>query len=305
MNPKMVLAMAATLACVVGCMKEAPVTQTPGTRGGVVTTFYPTTYFASRIAGGLTPVECPLPADEDPATWEPDDAAMKRYQSAALVVVNGASFEEWVPRAPLPRSRVVDTTAGVQEQLLRHEQSVTHSHGMAGEHSHEGIDGHTWLDPMMSMAQAEAIRDAMVAEFPEHAVSFRMNAQALVADLRSLDAELRAMNEAMQAVTVICSHPAYNYLGRRYGWNLVIVALDPEVELTVDAVRELGHAAEKAGRCVVLWESPTSEANERAIREEIGAACVLYSPCEHEPESGDFLTVMRANIARLRATIQP
>ncbi|MCL4222504.1 MAG: zinc ABC transporter substrate-binding protein [Phycisphaerales bacterium] len=305
MTLRMVLTIAAMLACAVGCRKEAPVTSAPSPRGGVLTTFYPTTYFASRIAGGLVPVECPLPAGEDPATWEPGSAAMRQYQSASLVVINGASFEEWVPRAPLPRSRVVDTTAAVQGQLLRYEHAVTHSHGMAGKHSHEGIDGHTWLDPIMAIAQAEAIRDAMIAEFPGHADAFRSNAQALIADLRSLDIELRAMSEAMQDVTVICSHPAYNYLGKRYGWNLVIAVLDPESDLTPDDVHELEHAAEGANLCVVLWESPTSQANERLIRESIGAVSVLYSPCEQTPESGDFLTVMQTNIERLRGAIQP
>lgn len=270
-----------------------------------MTTFYPTTYFASRIAGDLVAVACPLPDDEDPATWEPYAGAMQEYQSASLVVINGASFEEWVPRAPLPRSRVIDTTAGVRDQLLRYEHAVTHSHGMAGEHSHEGIDGHTWLDPIMAIAQAEAILEGMSEAFPEHAGAFRANAAGLFADLRALDDELKGLGAAMQGVTVICTHPAYNYLGRRYGWNLVIVNLDPEAAITAAAMHGLEHAAEGGARCVVLWESPTSGANERAIRDAIGAPSVLYSPCERAPESGDFLAVMRANIGRLRAGIEP
>ena len=57
-------------------------------------------------------------------------------------------------RAPLPRSRVVDTTASLHDSLLRYEHAVTHSHGTEGSHSHEGIDGHTWLDPINAIADA-------------------------------------------------------------------------------------------------------------------------------------------------------
>ena len=32
----------------------------------VITTFYPTQYFAQRIGGDLIDVTCPVPADEDP-----------------------------------------------------------------------------------------------------------------------------------------------------------------------------------------------------------------------------------------------
>lgn len=244
MRLKTALMMVAMLAFLAGCRKEVPTAEAPSRRSGVVTTFYPLTYFAGRIAGGLVEVQCPLPEDEDPATWEPDAAAMKMYQSASLVVINGASFEQWVPRAPLPRSRVVDTTAGVQDQLLHYEHAVTHSHGMAGVHSHEGVDGHTWLDPIMASAQAQAILDAMIATFPQHADAFRTNAQTLFEDLRSLDAELTALHTSMQGVKVICSHPAYNYLGRRYGWDLSIVSMDPDTEVTADVVDELEHTAE-------------------------------------------------------------
>lgn len=269
-----------------------------------MTTFYPTTFLAERIAGGLVDVRCPLPEGADPATWEPDPEAMRAYQSAALIVINGASFEKWVSKAPLPRSRVVDTTATKSNELLRYDNAITHSHGMGGTHSHEGIDGHTWLDPLMALAQSEAIGDGMSEAFAQHADAFRRNLRALTADLHTLDRELSDLGASMEGVSVICSHPAYNYLGRRYNWNLVIVPLDPDSEITPEELQTLRRAVESAGpKRVVLWESPTSDENAKAIRDAIGAESVLYSPCEAAPHEGDFLSVIRDNIARLRAAV--
>lgn len=268
----------------------------------VATTFYPTTYMAERLAGDQIRVVCPLPAETDPATWEPDADAMRTYQSASLVVINGASFEQWVAKAPLPRSRLVDTTAGVQDQLLKYETAVTHSHGTAGTHSHEGIDGHTWLDPKMAIAQAEALRDAMVEAFPEQAEKVKRNSVSLIADLRSLEQSLADLQPAMEGVTVVCTHPAYNYLGREYGWKLIVVTIDPDAPVSDAELEELVKACASAGpRRVVLWESPTSTENLQAIENAISAINVLYSPCEQAPEHGDFLSVMQGNIERLRA----
>jgi len=270
-----------------------------------LTTFYPTTYFAQRIAGGLVPVRCPLPEDQDPATWEPDTDAIRAYQSAAVIFVNGASFEQWVPRAPLPRSRLVDTTAARRDELLHYAHATTHSHGPAGEHSHEGIDGHTWLDPIMAISQAEAIRDGLISAFPEHESAFAANAHELIADLRALDRELAELKPLLEDTLIICSHPAYNYLAHRYGWNIHTFDLDPQGVVDQERAEELARLvrASNANKHVVLWESPPREQIKRSLSESAGAASVLFSPCETPPDEGDYLDVMRANIANLREAV--
>ncbi|MCA8961213.1 MAG: zinc ABC transporter substrate-binding protein, partial [Planctomycetes bacterium] len=104
-------------------------------RTGVIevrTTFYPTTYFAERIGGERVHVVCPTPADADPIFWMPDEGAIGDYQSAELIVLNGAEFEKWVSKVTLPERRVVRTAAPFADQLLRFEQAMTHSHGPGG-----------------------------------------------------------------------------------------------------------------------------------------------------------------------------
>ena len=133
----------------------------------VFTTFYPTHYFARRIGGELTEVICPCPANEDPAFWMPDDKTILSYQGADLIVVNGASFEKWLNKVTLPESRIVDTTKPFAKEFITIAGAVTHSHGPSGEHTHAGIDGHTWLDPINAIAQSSAIRDALCKLLPE------------------------------------------------------------------------------------------------------------------------------------------
>lgn len=273
-------------------------------RGVVMTSFYPLTYFAQRISGGDVEVRSPLPADADPASWRPTGEDVAAMQQAAVVFVNGASFEEWVATAPLARSRVVDTTASLHDALLRYETAVTHSHGLEGTHSHEGIDGHTWLDPVNAMAQAEAVRDGMTNAFPGFEAGFTQRCGALLADLRELDAELRALAPAMEDVAVICSHPAYNYIAQRYGWKIVNVDIPPQEPIADGTIDDLlSRVEEMPSRRIVLWESEPIAANEAVFRERMGAQSVLFSPCEAASEGGDYLERMRENIERLGASV--
>src|SRR5262245_38391727 len=68
------LVLAGTLLTGCGGDKEEQVHRGPPARAvkEVWTTFYPTTYFAKRIAGDTVKVVCPLPESEDPAFWKPD-----------------------------------------------------------------------------------------------------------------------------------------------------------------------------------------------------------------------------------------
>ena len=141
----------------VTCCDQAPAPgdgESASLEQAVYTTFHPTAWMAERIAGGAVPVICPLPTGEDAIFWKPSRDVLARYQGAQVVVVNGAEFEKWVAGASLPRSRTCDTVAGLDDQFITYE-GVTHSHGGSeGTHTHEGLDGHTWVDPEMAKVQA-------------------------------------------------------------------------------------------------------------------------------------------------------
>jgi zinc transport system substrate-binding protein len=288
-------------------------TESSGEPGVAMTTFYPLAYFARRIAGDAVEVQCTVPDDADPSLWQPGADAIQAYQQAEVIFVNGASFEKWIATAPLPRSRIVDTTAGLKDELLHYVNATTHSHGPAGKHSHEGIDGHTWLDPVMALAQAQAVRDGLKRAYPESAAEFDTGFAALAKDLKALDESLRELAGKMDGVTVIATHPAYNYLARRYDWNLINVTIDPlstiEDAVFAEALGKLEQARFASGqRRVAFWEVETSEANQAKLADGLGAQSMVWSPVETRPGGSgsdeDFLSGMRANIARLRGAIE-
>ena len=271
----------------------------------VFTTFYPTTYFAERIAGGLVEVVCPVPEGADPIFWQPERDVLARYQRASLVIVNGAGFEKWIEQASLPTSRMVDTARSFERDFITFESATTHSHGAGGEHTHEGLDGHTWLDPELAREQARAILDALKGRWPDHAEAFDAGYRALTLDLEALGTRLAAVEFA--GATVLCSHPAYNYIAQRYAWPITNFDLDPDGALGEEQLDEIRGAVPEGAQGLMLWESAPRAETVTALAA-LGVQCVEFSPCEllgaAERAAGkDYLSVMGENLDRLEGAL--
>ena len=120
-------------------------------RKHIVVVNYALQYFAERLTEGSVDVDFPVPRDVDPAFWRPAIADISRIQSADLILLNGAGFATWIDRVSLPRARVVNTSAAIEDKFIVTE-SITHSHGEGGAHSHEGLASYLWLDPSLAAA---------------------------------------------------------------------------------------------------------------------------------------------------------
>lgn len=274
----------------------------------VATTFEPTTSFVRRLVAdlpaGTVEVYSPLPAGEDPAGWRPPREVLVDYQSADLIVVNGAGFEEWVEGASLPQSRLLDTSARFADEFIVRE-SAPHSHGGEAEHTHEGIDGHVWLDPILATAQVGSIADALAARLNGHGESVRSAGEALEQDLSALGQRLDAIAPKLARATVLANHPAYDYLARRYGWDVTNFDLDPDSPLDDHDFEHVRDAVVAGpGVRIMLWESEPLPATAARLADELGLASVVYAPGESPRADGlDWLALMHANVDRLAAAL--
>lgn len=274
----------------------------------IYTTFYPSRYFAQRVAGDLATVTCPVPDDADPIFWQPSREQIGDYQKADLILVNGGEYEKWIATASLPESRVVDLSRSFADAFIRYE-SVTHQHGSGGAHTHEGIDGHTWLDPINAKAQVQAIAKALRQRRPDHVAAIDQRTAELERDLDVLDARFKALAPAARDVLLIASHPAYNYPSRRYALGIVNVALDPEAEPSAGELAAIDRATGKrpeAKKRILLWESQPIDAAVKAVASRVDEH-VVFSPIEVlDPEANiDYLARMNKNLDALERALAP
>ena len=171
---------------------------------------------AQRLLAEDADVVFPVPDGTDPSFWRPSIADISTEQSADLILLNGAGFATWIDRVSLPRGRLVNTSDGITDRFIVTE-SITHSHGDGGEHSHEGLASYTWLDPTLAIAQAEAIAAAILARDLAEADEVEARLAKLTSDLTTLDATARDVLQDVQNVAMIATHPRYQYFARRYG----------------------------------------------------------------------------------------
>jgi zinc transport system substrate-binding protein len=269
----------------------------------VYTVNYPLQYFTGRIAAEHAEVVFPAPAGEDPAFWTPAPETVGQYQRADLIVLNGAGYAKWVSKASLPRLRLVDSAAAFGNRLIVVANTLIHSHGPSGEHSHAGTAFTTWLDLSQAAKQAEAIVTALARKRPAQAAEFRRRYAALEKELLSLDAEIESIVAADPQRPLLASHPVYQYFARRYGLKLNSVLWESDEVPTEVQWAELAETLESHPARWMIWESePTAVTAERLAS--LGVHSLVFDPCATVPEHGDFMRVMRDNVSRLRAAFQ-
>ncbi len=293
-----------TFACVLAvaaCTQSEPPTEATEAGKGlpeVYTVNYPLAYFAERIAGESVTVVFPVPPDVDPAFWSPSAETIADYQQADLVLLNGAGYAEWIQRATLSQSRLVDTSAALADQLIPVHDTVTHSHGPGGDHSHQGMAFTTWLDMDFAVGQARAVFDALVRLRPENESAFRERLNELEKDLGKLDKRLQDVAERIGDRPLVFSHPVYQYLVRGYGLNGRPVHWQPDEFPGNDQWRELSGLLAAHAAAWMIWEDePLPDTLNRL--EGLGIKSLVFRPCGNRPAEGSLVSVMLDNVAAL------
>jgi len=266
----------------------------------VYTVNYPLAYFAERIGGAEVKVTFPAPRDVDPAFWNPDAATVARYQKADLILLNGAGYARWVARASLPRRKLVDTSRAFRDWLLMIESATTHSHGPSGQHSHAGTAFVTWLDPLQAIEQARAVKDTLARARPAATAQFGARYESLERDLAALDGDLKVAFAPLAGTPLLASHPIDQYLARRYGLDVVSFTWEPDEMPDAAEWRRLEETLKVRSARWMLWEgTPLGEIASRL--KGLGVGVIVFDPSPNVPESGDFMAVMRWNLANVRA----
>ena len=270
-------------------------------RPRVIAVNYPLQFFAERLLGDAAEVVFPAPRDVDPSFWRPSIADISMIQSADLILLNGAGFASWVDRVSLPRSRLVNTSAAIEDRFIVTE-SITHSHGEGGEHSHEGLASYLWLDPTLAIAQAEAIAAAIKARGLAPANKVEAELTALRADLEALDEQTRTVLNGLQDVTIVTTHPRYQYFARRYGLSVASLEWEAGAAPNDADMAALRSIVQKTGAQALIWEAqPPASAFEMTA--ELGLKNVVFAPLAHGVEGQTYREVFEAAVAKIAAAL--
>ena len=274
----------------------------------VVAAFYPLQFVAERVGGDLATVSVLTRPGQEPHDLELSPKETGEVALADLVVYEKglqASVDAAVEQAS---GETIDAAAAAGLEPTSHAghdaASRDGGHPGTGEtHDHGDLDPHFWQDPLKLAKVADAVADRLATIDPAHTSTYRSNAQALDADLTTLDQEYAAGLADCERDTIVVSHDAFGYLGR-YGLYIEPIAgLSPDAEPTPADLGRLHDLIEADGITTVFGERLVPAALSETLATDMGVATAILDPIEgltDKTTGDDYLSLMRANLAALK-----
>ena len=238
------------------------------------------TYMAQRLLsrandkGDQADVRMITPLGQDPARYVPDTQTLLAMQSAHLIILNGALFERGLQTVSLPMTRVLKTASALRDQWLEYPQGFSrsqHQHGPKGKHDHQGVDGHTWLDPHLLRQQLTQMKIRISQMRPTSAPAYAQ----LIKDIDRLDQFWLKLSIPLRQRELISNHPAYQYIARRYQLKITPFDLSPDETPSAsqtDRIRQHVHqhlshqeASDPSRPVIMLWETSPSPDVRKAL----------------------------------------
>ena len=117
-------------------------------------------------------------------------------------------------------------------------------------------DPHTWVDPVIAREMVATIRDGLVALDPDNAGTYEDNAAAYQDRLDELDTQFEAIaDDAELDVAVFAGHDSFQYLERRYGFELKTpTGVSPDAQASRDDIIGLIETIEENGIDTILYD---------------------------------------------------
>ncbi|MFI7573854.1 metal ABC transporter substrate-binding protein [Micromonospora sp. NPDC049497] len=278
-------------------------------RVDVVAAFYPLQFLAERIGGDAVTVTNLVKPGAEPHDVELNPGQVGDVVEAEMVVYL-AGFQPQVDEAveQNAKDRAFDVAT---VQPLRDAAADAHHHEGEGEepgHKEEtgGKDPHLWLDPTRLATVGDALAERLGRADPDRAAEYTNRARELRTELEKLDGEFTAGLKTCQRREIVVSHTAFGYLTERYQLEQIgITGLSPENEPSPQRLAEVAEEAREHKATTIFFETLVSPKVAETIAGQVGAKTAVLDPIEglSTDDGGDYLSVMRTNLASLRTAL--
>lgn len=280
-----------------GCAAQPDVVNKTPEQLGITVSILPQKYFVERVGGNRVNVNVMVGSGDNPHTYEPKPEQMRALSTAAAYFSIGVDFEDaWLERivAAKPDMLLVDTIADIERMPLTAHHHEEPEHAETAEH--EGLDPHVWTSPELVKQQARTIYAALAQLDPAHAAEYKTNLEAFVADIETLQAEIRATLAGLDNRQFMVFHPSWGYFARDFGLEQIPVEIGGQ-EPSAAELAELISTAREAHIKVIFAQPELSQRTAETIAREIDGRVLLISPL-----APDWLQNMR-NVAAAFADV--
>lgn len=267
----------------------------------VVASFYPLQFVAQRIVGNHADV-----TNLTKPGAEPHDSEITPRQavlvSRSVVALYEKGLQPAVDQviANDPPKYAVNVTSIVNLSAVPPglgDEYAKSNDGKAG-------DPHFWQDPNLLAKVADTFTATMVKADPKNAADYQANNVSLQADLKALDTDYRTGLAHCTSRSLVVSHDAFEYLGRRYDLQVhPIAGISPDAEPSPKHLSELSNLIRTDHITTVFNERLASPKLVDALAGDLHIGTAVLDPIEGLNKSdphATYLTLMRANLAAIR-----
>lgn len=145
----------------------------------------------------------------DPHLYKATQGDVKTLDSADMIFYNGVHLE----------GKMTD----IFEMMSKEKPTIAVTKDFTGDQLHKVSetehDPHVWFDVKLWMVAAEAVKEELIANDPDHEASYLENYEAYVIQLKELDEyvheEINKIPENQRVL--VTAHDAFGYYGKSYG----------------------------------------------------------------------------------------
>lgn len=253
--------LAAALATATMMFAGAPAQAEEGYK--IVGTVGMVTDIVKQVAGDRAEVEGLMGSGIDPHLYKPTRSDIGKLMSADVIFYNGLLLEgkmtDALIRAATSGKKVYPVTELLDEKFLLEPEEFA---GL--------YDPHVWMDPSAWAKTVEVVRDKLIDYDPQGKAVYTRNAEAAIQKVNDLAsyAEKVLMSVPEGQRVLITAHDAFNYFGRRFGYEVVgIQGISTESEAGVQDIERLVNLLVERNIKAVFVESTVSQRNIKALIE--------------------------------------
>ncbi|MDJ0704472.1 MAG: zinc ABC transporter substrate-binding protein [Leptolyngbyaceae cyanobacterium MO_188.B28] len=314
----------------------------------VVTTFLPITQFTTAVAGDRAEVSQLLPTNVGPHEYQAKPGDVQAIVNADVLVKNGLEIEffldDMIENAENADLTIIDSSEGTatlasadddghskaegdehghskgeehdhaegddhgHTEGEAHAEGEDHTEGEIHGHAHGEFDPHIWLDPKRVIGQVENIRDGLIAADPEGEAEYRANAEAFIAALQALDADITEKLAPFEGQTFVVFHDFAAYFADSYGLQSETLVGFPEESPSPEDVKRVMETVQAEGLKTILAEPQAGQESFDAIAGDLDISVSVFDPLatggSEAVQPDYYFTVMRQNVDNLVASFE-
>lgn len=197
----------------------------------------------------------------DPHLYKPTRSDIAKLSAADIVFYNGLLLEgklvDALIRVATSGTKVYPVTELLDEKFLL-EPKEFQGH----------YDPHVWMDPSAWLETINVVRDKLIENDPANTDVYMANAVGYETKLKNLDQYAKKILTTVpdDSRVVVTAHDAFNYFGRRYGFEVVgIQGLSTESEAGVQDIERIVNLLVERKIKAVFVETTVADRNVKAL----------------------------------------